>query len=799
MKKKTYSNYIKMCCSIILICAGLFINSKPVHAQVINTNELTTDKSRYAPGDIVTFNATVLNYTAGLTVSIEYWSLTNKIKEESHPVATANIAWNWTTPSVDFKGYTILVKLFKGSILQSSTTIGVDVSSDWKKFPRYGFLSDYNFVSEGQQDAVMNNLQRHHINGLQFYDWMEKQHIPLPGSTSPPSQWKALNEVAVSLGTVQNYITKAHNRNMMAMWYDLVYGALESNSNNILNEGVQPTWTLYTDQTHTSRWNYDLSFWNGKRIYFQNPGNPDWQNYFFKNMDYLYKNLAFDGFHMDQIGDFGTKYDYNGNSVPYYSGFGNFIGNYLSRFPGKRAVMNAVSQYAQNFIAPNKVDFAYTECWNWNDWEKTYSNLASLIRNNFDLSNGKSSVLAAYINYKNPNSNYFNDASVLRANAVIFAWGGAHIELGEHMLSNEFYLDGRMQMSGNLKNELVKYYDFLTAYENLLRDGGTISEKPMNNSNIVNWSNISTGKIATFNVSTPNEEVYHFLNFNGSDNLLWRDDNGSAQHEPSEQTNLNISFTVSSAISKLFWASPDQNSIELKEIPFTQNGNTVICTLPSVKYWTMLVADKTPCTSNCPTKAINQAMYVAGSFAGSNWNPSNFPMSLTADYTWKISRINMAAGNFELKFSNTSSWSGTDWGLSSGNSGTAKVSTGVAASNINFSIPTQGNYSIVFNDKSLSYSIVPDGAITSDNTLTLDNAMFTFPNPVVQDLTIGNPGHLFIKTLTLVNMLGQEKMIKRIESSENAILVDIDGLSPGVYFSTVNHAEGTVYFKIIKK
>ena len=34
---------------------------------------------------------------------------------------------------------------------------------------------------------------------------------------------------------------------------------------------------------------------------------------------------------------------------------------------------------------------------------------------------------------------YFNAPGVLMANAAIHAWGGAHLELGEHMLTTEYF------------------------------------------------------------------------------------------------------------------------------------------------------------------------------------------------------------------------------------------------------------------------------------------------------------------------------------------------------------------------
>ena len=46
--------------------------------------------------------------------------------------------------------------------------------------------------------------------------------------------------------------------------------------------------------------------------------------------------------------------------------------------------------------------------------------------------------LQQYMNYKlgGEGRGYFNTPGVLMANAAIHAWGGAHLELGEHMLTS---------------------------------------------------------------------------------------------------------------------------------------------------------------------------------------------------------------------------------------------------------------------------------------------------------------------------------------------------------------------------
>src|SRR5690606_22729681 len=100
-------------------------------------------------------------------------------------------SWQWLPPSNDFKGYMVeLVETINGEDIVMGTT-AIDVSSDWTKFPRYGFLSNFGTISESQRNASLNNLKDFHINGLQYYDWHAKHHIPLPldANGTPESTW----------------------------------------------------------------------------------------------------------------------------------------------------------------------------------------------------------------------------------------------------------------------------------------------------------------------------------------------------------------------------------------------------------------------------------------------------------------------------------------------------------------------------------------------------------------------------------------------------------------------------------
>src|SRR5690606_36450192 len=133
--------------------------------------------------------------------------------------------------------------------------------------------------------------------------------------------------------------------------------------------------------------------------------------------------------------------------------------------------LNAVDQYAQEKILETPVDFAYTEVWS----REQYQDLVQAILENYEASEGElNAVLAAYMNYE-AQSGTFNTPAVLLADAVIFAFGGSHLELGEHMLSSEYFPNTKLSMEPGLKASVKEYYDFLTAYQNLLRDGGSFN------------------------------------------------------------------------------------------------------------------------------------------------------------------------------------------------------------------------------------------------------------------------------------------------------------------------------------
>jgi dextranase len=191
------------------------------------------------------------------------------------------------------------------------------------------------------------------------------------------------------------------------------------------------------------------------------------------------------------------------------------------------------------------------------------------------------------------NTGYFNTPGILLADAVIFALGGSHLELGDHMLCKEYFPNTNLQMKPDLQQSIFHYYDFLTGYENLLRDGGTFNNPSIISSDgkvvLNNWPPQS-GSVSVIGKDMGTRQVVHFINLANASSFDWRDTNGT-QVVPNTFQNLSFVLTLSKPVSKLWVASPDINGGVSQSIPFKQSGNSITFTLASLQYRDMLVAE----------------------------------------------------------------------------------------------------------------------------------------------------------------------------------------------------------------
>ena len=549
------------------------------------TLDVATDKVCYKPGEKVLFTLTSGTLPAG--ARMRYRNGNDVVADE----AISGTSWTWTAPDADYTGYMADIYTADGDKVESVyAAIAVDVSSDWGRFPRYGFIASY---GTDKTEAVRNNefklLNRCHINGLQFYDWQYKHHWPLggtPGNLLPV--YKDIANRDISTDVVKGYIDLAHRQGMKAMFYNLCFGVLD----DAAADGVKASWNIYQDNARRNQDHHQLPDSWKSSIYLVDPSSTGWQDYLANRNNDVYTALGFDGFHIDQLGDRGTVYDYYGGKCNLRTGYASFINAMKKRHPDKSLVMNAVSNWgAENILGTGNMDFMYSELW---DGESTFADLLSILNANTGYAGGKKmgQVYAAYMNYGHKTAQ-FNTPGVLLTDAVMFAVGASHLELGDgHMLCSEYFPYSELKMSAELQKAIVAYYDFLTAYQNLLRDGGTQTAADLTAASSAVKLNAwppALGTVTTFAREVNGKKVIHLLNFRKANSLSWRDQN-STMPEPDTLTGLVLSLKAT-GVKTLWAASPDVLGGAPQQLTFRQEGDRITFSVPSLKYWTMIVAE----------------------------------------------------------------------------------------------------------------------------------------------------------------------------------------------------------------
>ena len=148
-------------------------------------------------------------------------------------------------------------------------------------------------------------------------------------------------------------------------------------------------------------------------------------------------------------------------------------------------------------------------------------------------------------------------------------------------------------MKADLAKSLVSYYDFSVAYQNLLRDGGTFQAADISFTNggitASQWP-ARQGEVATVGKKVNGKDIIHLINFVNASSLVWRDPYGT-QTEPMLIGSPSVDIAVSGIPSKVWFASPDVDGGVARQLPFILNGNKISLTLPSLKYWDMIVVE----------------------------------------------------------------------------------------------------------------------------------------------------------------------------------------------------------------
>ncbi len=586
-----------------------------------------TDKAQYHCGDTVTVSVRLKNET-GMTwrgyVIVNPTHLGHSLGIPPRQLVTLpagntqTLTFDLSVDSAADRGYLAEVmcsSIGGGGVIETSST-AFDFSSDWTKFPRYGFLTQFNEPAVASD--LIDPLRDYKINVIQYYDWMDEHHIPY---RSGHDYWQdlAARSPWVSKAKLNELIALGHSYNISAMAYNLMFGAYADYQSN---SDVDISWGAFVSTTgelqeptlaEQDRHEINVSGWETPRLYLFNPGNQGWRSWMAQKFQLVYSNIFFDGWHIDTLGDRGQLYDFDGEPFDLaneYPGFVNYMRGQLGA--NRRLVVNTVSNYGLSQVAQNAdVDAVYSELWD-GAMEDEFFDLG-MILNTIRGYTTKSSVIAGYVNhttaksYSSSSPGMFNEPSVLLADAAIFAHGGWHIELGDglNMLCNEYYPNRNLLMSESTKERLLDYYNFAVAYENLLRDeivdgnlridydaGGSTPSGYVGAAGEV-W------KISKYRGSldcTASYEIAHLINLQSAGSTVWRDPD-SLSTAPTEILNkpVRLYYNGGEGDFNVWYASPDVNGGQAVQVTSytdafdaVEGKRYIAFTLPRLEYWTMV-------------------------------------------------------------------------------------------------------------------------------------------------------------------------------------------------------------------
>lgn len=620
---------------------------------------ISTAKSRYDPGDTVVVTVDATNHTGssitGGTVTLYAMHLqTPAARPISRPLSVSNgaslvLTFSWAAPPADFTGYmlTAVATNASGTPLDSIND-AVDVSSSWARFPRYGYMTHNSFgnpaVTPSQAASIMSDMVRYHIDGLQYYDWQYDHDEPLCGTVSSPcASWTDDgNQERVYASAVEDLVKAGHADNIVAMAYNSIYSADNGTccqAPSYLGQrlGISPTWGIYTGTDHTTpaaffQWDY------------MDPSNPDWQRFIMDQEMKAIKAFSFDGFHADSFGDLDTvDYTYNGKpagvkydpcttdtvnansttpvhnvagSPTWVNGtFPSFLQYAKSVLANKYLIFNPVTyDHAHCEANTSPVSVLYSELWpNNQDQYWSYNDIKQAIDEGSEESaavspdrQGKSLVVAAYQDYSPSGGGTFDTPDVLLLDATIFASGGSHIELGDNglMLDNQNFTVGATPVRASLAQSVHDYYNFLTAYEDLLRDGQHNTSQTVSIQGQTVSSRAAPNSIWAFTKAGSSHEVIQLINFDGEKSVAWQTGPCSNCTEitsphpvPRQLSNARVKYYYVHQPKAVFFASPDYNDGTTYQLPFTLGRDTkgayVSFTLPSLSYWDMVYMSRT--------------------------------------------------------------------------------------------------------------------------------------------------------------------------------------------------------------
>ena len=688
-----------------------------VQNQTMQVLSFQTDKAEYMPGDTVKISIVVKN-----NISVNQFGTykVNVYNPLSNEITIATGSWkananggtdpiiiDWKTPNIDNKGYIINVQLLttEGKIVGEYDN-AVDVCSDWRKHPRYGALTNFSNSSQNSGNNIDLDVDTmakdFHLDAAMLYDAYFRPQNPLP--TNMNGSFTDWIGDQISEDLIKQTISRQHQDGMKSFLYNMINATtgFPTDNNANMNNTWQVTgsgnnrqlispWGIYNSQGQMEHFDMLNGNEDTQRQWYYNPASKDWQNYIGNIMKETLDYFGFDGWQGDTLGNFhDTTYEDRGNmskafnSDSTYQDFANAIKKILGN---KEFGMNAVNAGGEDGLAKSNADWQYMELWpDQYGGFTTYESLAEEITNVFNES-GKSPIVPAYMYNQwrkgqtaasNTMPKNYNDNALRLQWATIMANGGSPMNIADDglLINNEYYPGMRKNnqismddAAGNTTTGYLRhYYDFLTAYENLLQDpsmkrnnnyiqvwnGGAV-----NKGQCINHDDARTNSVYAFSRSNGSTDTISLINLMGTNNINWQVNNNldNSNKNINQQKNLWIKYYPSEQnqnITHVYMSSPDSLYQSKRiEIPFVeetdQSGHKYLeFEVPNLDVWDLIYMTSnqlsTVPTTSATTNTNNQ----------SSNNNQNKPSSSTNSNNQKPSSNTSNSGNKNNGSSSTS-------------------------------------------------------------------------------------------------------------------------------------------------
>ena len=623
----------------------------------LNLTACYTDKAKYQASDTATVNLEFdnqANNMRSLTVTVDGNTPTGDIVSLTTaainvPAGKSKSSVSFKLPSQDNTSYLLQVAVLENDIPQATQTIGLDVGSSWTTTPRYAALTNFNPSDQTNKDNISDDiatLNKFNINATMYYDGYYR-----PQNTIPSDSYQTWIGETVSKDILKQGVQTNHSYGQSALLYNMINATTgtPNDSDTAMTDsskfktvtrqdgttGVESTMGIFRtgkcnecsvpgtfdglgeQATYNMLGSFnDRDDVDHKVQYYYNPANPDWQNYIGNIMQSSLDLIGFDGWQGDTIGDiYGVPYEdkgTNNNGFHTKDTYASFINAIKPKyFANKQLGMNAVNYGGQEKLNLSKADFNYAELWQSD--QPTYQDLANCIQTTKQNSD-KPLIVPSYMYhdwYNSGSSDFpstFKDDVILLKDAVIFANGGAPMELADngYQLPTEYYPDTRnhykIMMSDKLGNPdtglLRKLYDFVTAYSSLLYQSKHTTNLVYiedSNGNHINSSNADSGKVYSITSNKNGVDILQLVNLTGCTNSNWQVNNADDERTKNITPINNIKVKYYTNNKGTLYGTSYETGVR-NIIPYTtgsdSGGNYITFIVETLNLWNLLYISK---------------------------------------------------------------------------------------------------------------------------------------------------------------------------------------------------------------